>query len=140
MNRYPLIENAAGQIHASNGRALEDITLAAASAGELTIADLQISAVTLRAQAEVARQAGYPQLAENLARAAELTAVPNEAMLRMYDALRPGRVSLEQLHELAELLERTYAAPRCAALVRAAAEAYHLRGLARVRRAPETGG
>jgi propanediol dehydratase small subunit len=92
---------------------------------------MQISAATLRAQAEVAGAAGYSQLAANLTRAAELTAVPNAEVLRMYDMLRPGRASAAALAPLAETLEREDAAANCAALVREAAEVYQQRGLAR---------
>jgi propanediol dehydratase small subunit len=130
--RYPLAEHAAGQLHASSGRPLDAITPDAAAAGALAIADLQVSAETLRAQATIAREAGYPQLAANLMRAAELTAVPNAEILRMYESLRPGRSSYAELIALAERLEQTYHAPESAALVREAAQVYQARGLARV--------
>ena len=90
---YPLRENAADQLRAASGRRLADITEEAARAGELSMADLQISAETLRAQADAARRAGYRQLAANLTRAAELTAVPNAEVLRMYNLLRPERAA-----------------------------------------------
>ncbi len=128
-NNYPLMEHAAAELRAVSGRPLAEVTLDAVSAGELTIADTQISAAALRAQAEVARKAGYSQLAENLDRAAELTAVPNAEMLRMYDMLRPGRASHTDLLSLADGLEREYNAPLCAAFVREAAEVYVRRGL-----------
>jgi propanediol dehydratase small subunit len=127
---YPLADHAE-DLRAASGRALADLTVAAAAEGALTIDDLQISAATLRAQAEIARTAGYGQLAANLTRAAELTAVPNAEVLRMYDMLRPGRASQAELAQLADTLEQTYAAPPCAALVREAAEVYRQRGLAR---------
>ena len=128
---YPLMNHAADELRASSGRRLADVTLDAAAGGELAIADLQIDAATLHAQAEVARAAGYSQLAANLTRAAELTAVPNAEVLRMYDMLRPGRASAAELAQLADTLEREYAAPTCAALVREAAEVYQQRRLAR---------
>ena len=129
--RYPLMEHAADQLRAASGRALNEITLDHVATGELTIADTQISAITLRAQAAVARQAGYSQLAENLARAAELTIVPNSEVLHMYDLLRPGRASHPEMIALAEQLEHEYQAPLCAALVREAAVVYLQRGLLR---------
>src|SRR5689334_20163765 len=98
---YPLMDHAAEQLRAISGRPLGSITLGAAETGELEIADLQISADTLRTQAAIANQAGYAQLAANLARAAELTAVPNAEVLRMYELLRPGRASYDELTELA---------------------------------------
>jgi len=128
---YPLVESAADQLRAASGRGLAEITEQAARAGELSIADLQISAETLRAQAAIARQAGYSQLAANLTRAAELTAVPNAEVLRLYDLLRPGRASYAQLSALADTLELQYHAPECARLVREAADVYRARGLLR---------
>ncbi len=128
---YPLYENSPEHIRAASGRALPEITAQAAQAGELSMADLQISAETLRAQAQVARAAGYEQLAGNLARAAELTAVPNEEVLRMYSYLRPGRATQAQLLAMAEALETQYQAPECGRLVREAAAVYTTRGLLR---------
>jgi propanediol dehydratase small subunit len=128
---YPLREHAADELRAASGRPLNEVTLEAASTGDLTIADTQISAAALRAQAEVARRAGYTQLAANLDRAAELTAVPNAAVLRMYDMLRPGRSTHADLRALADALEREYNAPICAAFVREAAEVYLRRNLTR---------
>jgi propanediol dehydratase small subunit len=128
---YPLIEHAAETLRAASGRPLAEITLAEATAGQLAAADLRISAETLRAQAEIARQAGYGQLAANLARAAELTAVPNEALLDMYDTLRPGRATLAELISLAESLEQQHNAPENGRLVREAAAVYQARGLLR---------
>lgn len=128
--RYPLRDHAADELRARSGRPLGEITAAAAGANELEIGDLQVSAATLRAQAEVAEAAGYGQLGANLRRAAELTAVPNATVLEMYELLRPGRASYERLTALAAELEQRYNAPATAALVREAAAAYRLRGLA----------
>ena len=128
-SQYPLYENSPETIRAASGRPLAEITEQSARAGELSMADLQISAETLRAQAEVARAAGYEQLAGNLARAAELTAVPNDEVLRMYGYLRPGRATQAQLLAMAQALESQYHAPECARLVREAAEVYQARGL-----------
>ena len=130
--RYPLREHVADQLSAGSGRPLSTITEAAAERGELEIADLQISADTLRAQAAIAREAGYPQLGTNLTRAAELTVVPNGEILRMYETLRPGRASFAELMALADRLEQDYEAPETAALVREAAAAYQARGLVRL--------
>lgn len=126
---YPLMQNAADELRAASGRRLAEITPQAVAEGRLSLPDLQISAETLRAQAAIARQAGYPQLAANLTRAAELTAVPNAEILRMYERLRPGRASRDELLALAEGLEERYAAPECARLVREAAAVYEARGL-----------
>lgn len=127
--QYPFREHAAESLQAASGRKLADITADDARAGHLSMADFQISPETLRAQAEVARQAGYVQQASNLTRAAELTAVPNDEVLRMYNALRPGRATHARLQALAKVLEEHYHAPECARLVREAAAVYQRRGL-----------
>ncbi len=89
----------------------------------------QISPNTLRHQAEVAKDAGFTQLAENLRRAAELTAVPNETLLKMYELLRPGRSTQAELLAIAETLERDYKANETAGFVREAAAVYAERNL-----------
>ncbi len=128
---YPLMDAAGDELRAMSGRPLNTVTDDAVDTERLTIDDLQISGDTLRAQATIARQGGYPQLAANLARAAELTVVPNAEVLRMYETLRPGRSSYAELIALAERLEREYNAPQNAAFVREAAEVYQQRGLLR---------
>jgi len=83
---------------------------------------------TLRRQAEVARAAGRSQLADNLDRAAELTGVPDDELLAVYTALRPGRSNAAALEEWARRLE-AYGAVLTAAFVREAGAAYADRGL-----------
>jgi propanediol dehydratase small subunit len=128
MSNYPLIDQS-DELHAVSGRPLNEVTLDALE--DLSIADVQISPATLRAQAEIARRAGFRQLATNLARAAELTAVPNAELLRMYELLRPHRATYDELLALAATLERDYQAPENARLVREAADVYQARGLLR---------
>src|SRR5215212_6277754 len=118
--RYPLMEHSVDPIQAASGRPLSEVTLDALE--DLSITDVQISPATLRAQAEIAREAGFRQLAVNLARAAELTAVPNAELLRMYELLRPERASHAELLALADELEQRYAAVENALMVREAAE------------------
>ena len=127
---YPLADHPE-QIAAASGRPLAEIDLAAAISGELSAADLQISGETLAGQAGVARNGGYDQLAENLARAAELTAVPNDELLVMYGMLRPERSTYVELIALAERLEGEFHAPVNAAFVREAAAVYRERKLLR---------
>jgi propanediol dehydratase small subunit len=99
-------------------------------AGELAAADLRIHPDTLRHQADVAEGHGNPQLAANLRRAAELSALGDDELLAVYEALRPGRSTGEELEELAARLEAA-AAPLNAELVCEAAAAYGRRGLLR---------
>ena len=127
MSNYPLIDD--DNLAAASGRSLHDITLD--QLDDLQPGDIQVSAATLRQQAAIAREAGYSQLAANLTRAAELTAVPNAELLKMYDLLRPGRSSYESLEALAVHLETQYNAHENARLVREAASAYRARGLLR---------
>ncbi|MEZ4860779.1 MAG: diol dehydratase small subunit [Caldilineaceae bacterium] len=124
---YPLMEDTTSDLRAASGRAAATIGLE--TLDELSPADLRINGETLRAQATVARDAGFTQLAENLTRAAELTAVPNETLLQMYEIMRPGRSTYAQLQEMAATLEERYHATTTAAMVREAAEVYQRRNL-----------
>ena len=130
MSEYPLMERSGEILCAASGRVLNDITPNALAAGELNADDLCIRAETLRAQAEIAAEAGYPQLAANLRRAAELTALPNDELLRAYEMMRPGRSTVGELRALAERLEQEYGARETAAFIREAAEVYATRALA----------
>ncbi|MEZ4711531.1 MAG: diol dehydratase small subunit [Caldilineaceae bacterium] len=127
---YPILENMP-DLRSASGRAVQDITLEAAANGELSAADLQIRRETLHAQSQIAAEAGYGQLAANLARAAELTAVPNALLLQMYEMLRPRRCTFEELIALADRLIAEFDAPANAQLVHEAAEAYRTRNLLR---------
>lgn len=115
---------------AFSGRPLEEVTVEAAVAGELTGDDVRIHPDTLREQAEVAAAADDERLATNLRRAAELTALSDDDLLRIYGALRPGRATEEELTAVREeLLGR--GATQCAALVEEAIASYRRRGLTR---------
>ena len=93
-------------------------------------AELRATPETLRRQAAVARAAGREQLAENLERAAELAALPDDEVLAVYTALRPRRATAAELEAMAQQLAAV-AAPRCAAFVREAADVMAERGLLR---------
>jgi propanediol dehydratase small subunit len=115
-------------VRALSGRPVAELTLEAVRRGELSVPDLRIHPETLERQAAVAAAHANPQLAENLRRAAELTSLPDDEVLAIYDALRPGRSTPQRLAELAAgLAERGL--PRCAALLTEAAEVYARRGL-----------
>ena len=116
------------EVCALSGRAVGELTLEAVRRGELGLPDLRIHPETLERQAAVAAAHSNPQLAENLRRAAELTRLPDEEVLAIYDALRPGRSSPGELTDIAAgLAERGL--PGCAALLSEAAEVYARRGL-----------
>ena len=118
----------ASDIRALSGKPVPSLTLDAIRAGEIGVADLRIHPDTLERQAVVANKHGNPQLAQNLRRAAELTRLPDDEVLAIYEALRPGRPSAAQLTALAgSLADRGL--PLCADLVAEAADVYARRGL-----------
>jgi propanediol dehydratase small subunit len=125
---YPLGTRRPDLVETPGGLRLDEVTLEAARGGTLTAAEIRATPATLRLQAEVARAAGRSQLADNLDRAAELADVPDEQLLEIYTALRPGRSSTAELEEWAARLDG-WAAPKTAAFVREAAAAYAARGL-----------
>ena len=115
---------------AFSGRDSAELTLDRLVRDELDPDDVRISPDTLEAQARVAEQHGNPQLAENFRRAAELTLLSEESLMALYEALRPHRSTAAELDALAARLDG-YPAPRCAALVREAADVYARRSLLR---------
>ncbi len=127
--RYPLGEFEREKILSRTGKRLDDITLEAVLKGDVSAEDIKISEDMLKAQGEVAREAGNAPMDENFKRAAELTRVPDEIILKMYDKLRPNRSSKLELVVMAKELLETYRAPACARLVMEAADIYEKRGI-----------
>lgn len=111
-----------------SGRPVAEVTLDAVRGGDVSNDDVRIHPDTLAHQAEVARAHANPNLAENLLRAAELTAFPDDEVMALYELLRPHRATAARLEEVAADLERRGAA-RNAALFREAAAVYARRGL-----------
>src|SRR5216683_48359 len=100
---YPLGARRPDLVRTPGGIALDELELH----GEgVETAELRATPETLRLQAEVAREAGRMQLAENLLRAAELAVLPDETILEIYTALRPRRSSGAELEAWAERLEQ----------------------------------
>ena len=126
---YPLGTRRPDLVRTPGGLALAELTLDALRAGSLDASEMRATADTLRLQGEVARAAGRSELAANLDRAAELTAVPDEVILEIYTALRPHRSTAEQLERWAERLEQEFGATMTAAFVREAKEVYAKRNL-----------
>ncbi len=91
--------------------------------------DVRATPKTLRMQADIAEAVNRHQLAESLRRAAELTRVPDDVILAIYSALRPGRSTAAALEEWAQTLEDDFDAPAVAAFVREAREVSIARGL-----------
>jgi len=127
---FPLAEKRPEMVRGRRGKQLGEITLDAVLADRVTLEDLRITAEALRQQAEIARAAGRPTLAENFERAAELTDVPQDVIMRTYELLRPGRAgSKDELLARAQLMRETYGARQLAAFIEEAAEIYERRGL-----------
>jgi propanediol dehydratase small subunit len=129
---YPLGTKRPDAVRTPSGLSLEELTLDALRAGRLDDREMRATAETIRLQAEVARATGRAQLADNLERAAELTALPDGVILEVYTALRPHRATHLELEQWADRLERDYAAPLTATFVRGAIAVYRDRGLLRV--------
>lgn len=127
---YPLAENRPDLVKTARGKALEDLTLDAVIAGEVTLEDLRITPQALRDQARIAELAGRPTLGRNFERAAELVAVPQDFLLQVYELLRPGRAKAKaDLLAAAKTLRTRYEAEKMARFVEEAAEVYERRGL-----------
>lgn len=126
---YPLGSRRSDLVRTPSGLRLDELTLEAVRAGRIDPQELRATPETLRRQSAVALAAGRPQLADNLARAAELATVPAETILEIYTALRPHRSTAGELEAWADRLEAELDAPLCAAFVREAAAACAGRGL-----------
>lgn len=129
MMQYPLGEHERDRITSRTGKKLDELSLDEVRKGHVAPDDIKISAEMLRAQGEVADQAGNAPMKKNFERAAELTNVPDDVILRMYNKLRPNRATKTELARMAEELLEKYQAPNCAKLVLEAAEVYEKRGI-----------
>jgi propanediol dehydratase small subunit len=127
-NDYPLGTKRPDLVTTAAGTPIEDITLEALRQGRVEASEIRATTETLRLQAQVAGAKGRTQLAENLERAAELAAVPDDVLLEVYTALRPGRASAADLEHWALRLDELEAV-KTAVFVREAAAAYAERGL-----------
>jgi propanediol dehydratase small subunit len=125
---YPLAAKRPDLVKSSSGLSLSDITLEKVESGQLGFDDVRIRPETLEYQAQIAERAGRPRLAGNLRRAAEMTRIPDDRVLEIYNALRPYRSTRKELLDIAAELETRYQARTCAAHVREAAEVYEKRG------------
>lgn len=126
---YPILQKHPDWVKTPDGRPVSQIDLSTIRRGEVENKDIRISREMLLIQAQVAESAGKTQVAENFRRAAEMTDVPDELVIQMYDKLRPNRATYEELCAMADTLENEYRAARCAKLVREAAAIYKKRGI-----------
>ncbi len=126
---YPMLKKHGDMIKTPTGKSVSELTLENVLNENVTIKDVRISSEMLHAQAQIAESAGKKQIGENLKRAAELTQVPDDTIIKMYDMLRPNRSTKAQLEELANTLLNQYHAPMCAQLVQEAAAVYEKRNI-----------
>jgi propanediol dehydratase small subunit len=127
---YPLSEKHPELVKGKRGRTLEEVTLDALMSGDIQMEDLRITKDPLLFQAQIARAANRPTLAENFERAAELVDIPQDAIMQLYELLRPGRAGCrKQLKDAAASLRSTYGANKMAAFIEEAADIYDRRGL-----------
>ena len=122
---YPVGLRRPDLVRTPGGVPLDELSL---DRDDLGATELRATPETLRLQAEVARAAHRPQLADNLLRAAELASLPEDLILDLYTALRPRRSTACVLEAWAERLEELDA-PQTASFVREAAAVYFRRGL-----------
>jgi propanediol dehydratase small subunit len=126
---YPLSVKRRELVKTATGKTLDDITLDAVMSGAVQADEIRITPQTLEYQAQISESIGRPQLAGNMRRAGELTRVPDERVLAMYNALRPNRSTKAELLAMADELENQFQARVCANFVREAAGVYEARGV-----------
>lgn len=125
---YPLSEKRPDLVQTATGKTLDQITLEAIMNGEITADEIRITPQTLEYQAQISESIHRPQLAANMRRAGELTKVPDERILEIYNALRPYRSTKAELLAIADELENQYGAKVNADFVREAIQVYETRG------------
>lgn len=126
---YPLGTKRTDILKSPRGIPFSELTLENVEKGKVGFEDFRISPDVLKMQADIAASAKRTQIGYNLTRAAELTKVPDERILEIYNALRPHRSTREQLLAIAEELENAFGAKVCADFVREAADVYTRRKL-----------
>lgn len=126
---YPIGSKRPDLIKTITGKGYKDLTLENLISGKIHAQEIRISPETLELQAQIAEKHGRTQLALNFRRAAELTRVPDEEVLKIYNSLRPGRSTKEELMEIAKELIKKYQAKLNAAFIREAAKIYEKRNL-----------
>ena len=129
--QYPLGEYEKERITSKTGKKLTDITLDEVMKDHVSSDDIKISKEMLKAQGQVAKEAGNDPMEKNFERAAELVDVPDDVILKMYDKLRPNHSTKLELVMMAQELLEKYNARNCAKLVMEAAEVYEKRGILR---------
>lgn len=126
---YPIYEKHPELLKTPTGKSVDEISIDNILKGEITPDDCKISPETLLLQAEIQESFGNPSVAANFRRAAEMTRIPDERILEIYNCLRPHVSTKEELLTIADELEEQYEATINASLVREAAEVYEKRDM-----------
>ena len=127
---YPLSENHSDELRAANGFRIDELTMENILSDKVTMEDIQIATETLNHQAEIAAAAKRHPLAVNFRRAAEMTRLPNELIMEIYEMLRPGRaVDRASLDAIAQRLRKEFGAEKLALFLEEAAEIYTRHGV-----------
>ena len=129
---YPLYEKRPELIKTQTGKPVDEINIENILSGGITDADCRISADTLEYQAQIEESAGNQQIAVNFKRAAEMTRIPDERIIEIYNTLRPYVSTKEELLSIVNELENDYDATINAALIKEAIEVYEERKMFRV--------
>lgn len=131
---YPTAETRPDEVKGSRGKPVSALTLEAVMDGDVAMEDLRITPQALLQQAQIAKSVGRAALAGNFERAAEMTQVPQEEVMEIYELLRPGRAeSPQSLLDAASRIRQTYEANLLADFLEEAARFYEKRGLFRKR-------
>lgn len=128
---YPLYEKHYEDIRTATGKGLKDFTLDAILNGEIQPEDCRISAETLERHAQLEESVGNFQIATELRRSAEMTRIPDNRIMEIYNDLRPRMSNKETLKEIIEELKTNYNAPQCAAFIEDAIKVYEKRNMFR---------
>jgi Propanediol dehydratase, small subunit len=126
---YPLGMKRRDILKSPRGIPFDELTLENIESGKVGFEDFRIAPEVLKMQGEIAASAGRGQIGLNFARAGELTKVPDERILQIYNSLRPHRSTKEELLAIADELQNQYGAGVCAGFVREAADVYQRRKL-----------
>lgn len=129
---YPLYEKHPELIKTQTGKSIDEINMENILSGKVTPADCRISAETLVYQAEIQESFGNPAIGANFRRAAEMTRIPDDRIIQIYNRMRPHVSTKEELLAIADELETKYDAKINAALLRETAEVYEGRKMFRV--------
>lgn len=128
---YPLASRRPDLVKTLFGMDFLEITLENVASGKIDAQGIRIRPETLELQARIAEAYGSPQMAINFRKAAELTGIPDNEVLRIYNALRPRRSTKGELLGIARELEKRYQANINADFIREAIKIYEKRSLLR---------